>query len=115
MKRWCCAALLLLSGCLMQDPFVRVAPAGEPISAPAWSLYTWKDQGLYRWALLPEHGPTPNLSRARAEARTGLPQLSERLQQLASGQEIFWNFDVAPISSHQFTLPHAAEQERPGP
>lgn len=113
-------SLFLLSACFSPLP---VPPAAQPSASPTvasstagdtafkgWGLYTWREQGLYYWALVPDTNANPDLSRVRAEGKAGLDSLNTRLQQLARGQELFWNMRVAVISSTQFMLPPAAEQ-----
>lgn len=112
--------LLLLSACFSPLPVPQsVQPTPAPTIAPStagdtafkgWGLYTWREQGLYYWALVPDTNANPDLARVRAEGKAGFDSLNTRLRQLARGQELFWNFRVAVISSTQFMLPPAAEQ-----
>lgn len=114
------SALILLKACFSPlpvpqsaqptaSPTVAASTAGDT-SMKGWGLYTWREQGLYYWALVPDTNATPDLSKVRAEGKAGLDSLKTRLGALARGQELFWNFRVASISSTQFMLPPAAEQ-----
>ncbi|PIQ25015.1 hypothetical protein COW36_16310 [bacterium (Candidatus Blackallbacteria) CG17_big_fil_post_rev_8_21_14_2_50_48_46] len=108
--------LLLVSGCILSSPFVAAtspSPSATPgeTSFKGWNLYTWKEQGLYYWSLIPATNAQPDLSKIRTQAKPGLSSLTQALQSLARGQEVFWNFQVALYSSLQFALPPASEQE----
>jgi hypothetical protein len=109
------ACLSLNSGCFSPLPVPASVSAVSGNATPGssiqgWSLYTWFDQGLYYWSLQARSNASPDLARVRSEAQVGLESLSLRLQNLDRGQAVFWNFQVAMISSTQFTLPPANQQ-----
>lgn len=101
-------SLLLLSspGCasLGRKP-ARALPApfsaAEPLrSFKGWELYSWQEDGEWVFAVLIGTNRSKNAGEIRKAELSGIEALQRTLEQLAPGQQIFWNMPnaAAPYS-----------------
>lgn len=114
---------LVMAGCALpgdrssiptSQPSAQASADSLRTSLKGFSLYSWKDDsnGSYNYALLEATNATPDLARVRQAGSADLSALLKQFKTIKAGESVFWNFQVASISSLHFALPPAEVTQR---